>query len=120
MVVAFLVAAMVAVYSWAMAKEEVFKEFRDGICKPATKNGQLPFLLRKLCYIPTCEYCFSFWFTVLILLVFQYQVWYDDWRGYLLAHGLTWAVAVGYMSIYQLIRVDIRITQAKADKEQQK
>jgi hypothetical protein len=117
---AIIIGAMVAVFSWAATKEEVFSDLRKNYFQPWCKDHTLPYLVRKVCYIPTCEYCFSFWFTLLMMLVFRHQVWYDDWRGYVLAHGVTWASAVLYMSIYQRIRVDIRYEQVKANNEEKK
>lgn len=120
-----LIAAMVAVFSWAATKEEIFKDLRTHYFEKWCKDQRLPYIIRKICYIPTCEYCFSFWFTVLVTILFRHKLNYDDYigyhdcRSYILAHGVTWAIAVLYMSIYQLIRVDIRHAQAKADREKQ-
>lgn len=116
---ALIIAGMVAVFSWASTKEEIFKDIREECFKKWCKNKNLPYLVRKVCYIPTCEYCFSFWFTLSMCFVFQHQLCYNDWRGHILAHGVTWGLAVLYMSIYQRIRVDIRLDQVTANKVDQ-
>lgn len=99
------IAAMGAVFSWAMSKEEVFKDYRE--CYTVAKGG-LPTFLRYVGYIPTCEYCFSFWFLVLLCGVFRPQLCHPGWRGYVLAHGVCWAMCVTMMTVYQLVRTLIR------------
>lgn len=106
-----IIASAVAVVSWTIAKEEIFSEIRNNYCKPCIENENAPYLVRKCAYMPTCEYCCSFWVTLLSVFIFHQQTLFTDWRGYLLGHLVTWAVAVAYMSIYQLVRVDIRVEQ---------
>lgn len=100
-----LIAAMGAVYSWAMSKEEVLKEYREWY---SDAKGRLPTLLKYVGYIPTCEYCFSFWFLLLLCMVFTPKLYYEGWRGYVLAHGVCWAVCVTMMSGYRLLQTLIR------------
>ncbi len=114
----FWIAGGVAVCAWTIAQDEIFREIRDNICKPAIKNEQLPFVVRKAAYMPTCEYCCSFWVTLASCLVFHQQVQYDGWRGYLLGHLVTWALAIVYMSLYQLTRVGIKSERAEASKDE--
>lgn len=108
--VPFVVAAAVAVASWAIAKEEIFREVREW-CEKINKDRKLPWFLRKLSYIPTCEYCTSFWVTLLALLVLQYRVLWPDWRGYGLAQFFTWSLAVFYMTVFQTLRAHVRYEQ---------
>jgi hypothetical protein len=112
----FVVAAAVSVSAWALAKEQIFREIRD-VCDRSSKDQQCSWLIRKIAYMPTCEYCNSFWIALVALLFLQYQVLWDDWRGYVLAQFFTWSLAVAYMSIYQLLRVDIRHGQEKVETE---
>jgi len=99
------IASMAAVYSWAMCKEEVFQEYRDWYSERHTRWSRL---LQKLGYIPTCEYCFSFWFLVMLCMIFKPSVHYAGWRGYILAHGVIWGITVIILSLYQLLRTAIR------------
>jgi hypothetical protein len=63
---------------------------------------------RKCFYLFTCEYCFSFYVTALMLLITRYQLLYPDWRGYLIGwFALIWVANI-YMSLYLLIRTNIK------------
>ena len=65
-------------------------------------------LSRKFFYLFTCEYCFSHYVTLFILIITQFQLLYDDWRGYLVSgFALVWIANI-YMSLYALIKVDIK------------
>ena len=112
----FVVASAVSVSAWTLAKEHIFHELR-ALCDRSAKNHQCSWFVRKIAYMPTCEYCNSFWITLVALLFLQYQVLWDDWRGYVLAQFFTWSLAVAYMSIFQLLRVDIREGQEKVETE---
>jgi hypothetical protein len=64
--------------------------------------------VRKFYYLITCEYCFSHYVTILILLLTRFRLLYDDWRGYLISGlSLVW-VANHYMSLYGRIRIGIK------------
>ena len=110
----FVVAAAVAVAAWACAKEEVFRELREW-CQKVRREGRAGRLVCKALYMPTCEYCASFWVTLVAVAALQYPVLWDGWRGLVLAQFFTWSLAVAYMAVYQLVRVDIRLARAKAD-----
>jgi hypothetical protein len=59
------------------------------------------FLLRKLCYLPTCYYCFSHYVTLFFLLVTRYQLLQRGWRGYLISFfAVTWVADV-YMVLFR-------------------
>ena len=63
---------------------------------------------RKFFYLFTCEYCFSHYVTILTLIVTGYKLLIDDWRGYVIAgFALVWIANV-YMSLFGLIRLDLR------------
>ena len=63
---------------------------------------------KKFFYLFTCEYCFSHYVTVLILLITDYKLLYDDWRGYFIAgFSLIWIANV-YMSIFAFIRLGMK------------
>lgn len=103
----FVLAGPVAVMSWAVAKEEVVREFREA-CKERAADPRRSLLVRKLNYLPTCEYCTSFWVSLLWMFVARTPAVWDDWRGFVLAHQLVWALAVGYMTVFQALRVKVR------------
>jgi hypothetical protein len=116
-VVGLLIHAIpVACITWTLAREEIFAEPRAYFAKQSESAPSL--LQRKVFYAFTCEYCLSHWITILLLLLTGYRLWYDDWRGILMAFfALPW-IANAYMSFYQRLRVEIRKERAIADKEQ--
>ncbi|MCC8426450.1 hypothetical protein [Mucilaginibacter sp. UR6-11] len=112
----FLVAIPVACIAWTVTHEEVFKEPREYCLKQSTSRKTL--LGRKFFYLFTCEYCFSHYVTVFILILTGYKFLMDDWRGYLLAgFAIVW-VANFYMSIFALLKIDIKKERLEAKKEE--
>jgi len=117
----FLLAIPVACIAWTITHEEVFREPRE-YCANLSQNSRR-FAKRKFFYLFTCEYCFSHYVVVFILLVTRFHLLFDDWRGYLIAgFSLVW-VANLYMSLYALIRIDLKkeriITKIEEKKAQQ-
>ena len=102
----FLLALPIACIAWTVTHEEVFKEPRD-FCINKSKSCK-SLLQRKFFYLFTCEYCFSHYVTIFFLFITRYHLLYNDWRGYLIGgFSLVWIANV-YMSIFQLIRVDMK------------
>lgn len=113
----FILAIPIASMSWTVTHEEVFREPRE-YCVRLSKEGRL-LATRKFFYLFTCEYCFSHYITVLMLIVTQYRLLLDDWRGYLIAgFALVWVANI-YMSLYAFIKVDIKKERLKAKKEEE-
>lgn len=111
----FLLAIPIACVSWTVTHEEIFVEIRD-YCKMCSTKGKRLFT-RKFFYVFTCEYCFSFYVTALFLIITKYQLLFTDWRGYLIAQfSLMW-IANMYMSLFFLLRTDIKKigTEAKVE-----
>ncbi len=103
----FFYAAVVAVLVRAVTKEDLFREPRRRLTSYAQDETR-PALLRKLAYMPTCEFCCSFWVAlVLVAGVFQYRLLLDDARGYLVSVLTTMGVANVYMGLFDLLRVDL-------------
>lgn len=112
------IAGAVALIAWTQAKEEIASEFRDWL---KNKSEAAPSIVsRKLAYMLTCEFCFSFWLSLLSLPVFRHHVAYDDWRGVVLALFATWGIANIYMTGYSRFRVEIRKDQIEIKKEEAK
>lgn len=76
----FLLAMPVACIAWTVAHEEVFKEPREFCINRSQDCKHL--LQRKFYYVFTCEYCFSHYITILILIISGFQLLFHDWRGY--------------------------------------
>jgi hypothetical protein len=117
-ILALLIHAVpVACIAWTVTHEEVFREVHD-YCADCSRN--CPSLVqRKFFYLFTCEYCFSHWVTLALLLVTGYKLYYDDWRGYVMAFFAVPWVANVYMNAYQRLRVEIRKSKAEADQEEE-
>lgn len=114
----FILALPVACIAWTVTKEEVFREVRE-YCVNKSKTCQY-FFKRKFFYLFTCEYCFSHYVTILILFISEYTLLYPDWRGYFIAgFSIVWIANV-YMSIYNLIRIDLKKEKLQAQKEEEK
>ena len=102
----FVIAIPVACISWTVTHEEVFKEPRK-FCELNSRRSKL-FFVRKFFYILTCEYCFSHYVTVLVLVITKFYLLYADWRGYVIAgFSIVW-IANMYMSFFYLLRQGIK------------
>ncbi len=102
----FILAIPIACIAWTVTHEEVFREPRE-YCVDRSKKGKT-IITRKFFYLFTCEYCFSHYVTILMLFITNFQLLYTDWRGYLLAgFALVWIANV-YMSLFAMIRIDIK------------
>ncbi len=102
----FLLALPVAVIAWTVTHEEIFAEPR-AYCQRCSQTRKW-LLARKFFYIFTCEYCFSFYVTALILFITRFQLLYTDWRGYLVSFfSLIW-IANLYMSLFFRLRLGIK------------
>ncbi len=103
----FLLAIPIACVSWTVTHEEIFREPREYCIKRSKKGKTL--LERKFFYLFTCEYCFSHYVTILFLLFTQFTLLYSGWRGYIVSGFALVAIANAYMSLYNMIRIDIKL-----------
>ena len=117
-ILALLIHAVpVACIAWTVTHEEVFREVHN-YCADRSKDCPTVWQ-RKFFYLFTCEYCFSHWVTLGLLIVTGYRLYYDDWRGYLMAFFAVPWVANVYMNAYHRLRVEIRKSKAEADQEEE-
>lgn len=102
----FVLAIPIACVAWTVTHEEVFREPRE-YCVRRSKEGR-SLGERKFFYLFTCEYCFSHYVTIAFLFLTDYTLLLHDWRGYLLAgFSLVWVANI-YMSLFGLIRMDLK------------
>ncbi|HEY4937144.1 MAG TPA: hypothetical protein VII44_11215 [Puia sp.] len=102
----FILAMPVSCIAWTVTREEIFREPRE-FCKKRGLDAK-SLLTRKFFYLFTCEYCFSFYVTGLVLIITKYHLLFSDWRGYMVSgFSLIWVANI-YMSLLLLIRTDIK------------
>ncbi len=112
----FIMALPVACIAWTVTKEEIFREARE-FCVDRSKNCD-KLVKRKFFYVFTCEYCFSHYITLILLSITNFKLLYSDWRGYLIAFfAIVWIANV-YMSLYNIIRIDLKKEKIKVAKEE--
>lgn len=114
----FILAIPIACIAWTVTHEEVFREPRE-YCVTRSHEGKT-LATRKFFYLFTCEYCFSHYVTILMLIITGYQLLFNDWRGYLIAGFALVFVANVYMSLFALIRVDLKKVRLEAENEESK
>lgn len=102
----FLLAIPIACIAWTVTHEEVFKEPRD-YCVIRSQQGA-SLWARKFFYLFTCEFCFSHYVVILSLFLTDYKLLMDNWFGYVIAgFSLVWVANI-YMSLFALIRQNIK------------
>lgn len=112
----FLLAIPIACISWTITQEELFKEPRD-FCTLKSKSSKT-ILQRKIFYVFTCEYCFSHYVAIIFLMITQFHLLFLDWRGYIIGgFSLVWIANI-YMSLFRMIRVEMKKTTIEADLEE--
>jgi hypothetical protein len=114
----FVLAIPIACISWTVTHEEVFKEPRE-YCKRRGTDSKTLFT-RKIFYLFTCEYCFSHYVTLLFIILTNYKLLVNNWFGYLIAlFSLVWIANV-YMSLFALIRQDVKKEKTEIELMEQK
>jgi hypothetical protein len=67
----------------------------------------------------TCEYCFSHYVTVIFLVLTDFYLLYNDWRGYIIAgFALVWVANI-YMNLFYLLRQSIKKEKAVIEEIQE-
>jgi hypothetical protein len=102
----FLLAIPIACVAWTVTHEEIFREPHE-YCVKRSHTGKT-ILERKFFYLFTCEYCFSHYVALFFLVLTDYKLLMDDWRGYVIAgFSLVWIANV-YIGVFAFIRQDIK------------
>ncbi len=113
----FILAIPIACIAWTVTHEEVFREPREYCAKRCHEGRNIA--ERKFFYLFTCEYCFSHYVTVVILIITNYKLLLlYDWRGYLISGFALIFVANVYMSLFALIRIDLKKVRLETEKEE--
>jgi len=102
----FLLAIPVACIAWTITHEEVFREPRDYCQRRCADSKTL--VGRKFFYLFTCEYCFSHYVALAFILLTHFHLLMPGWKGLLIAgFSLVWVANI-YMSIFGLLRTDLK------------
>jgi len=102
----FVLAIPIAAISWTVTHEEIVREPREW-CLRRSRSSRT-WLLRKIFYVVTCEYCFSHWVTLGFLALTRFHLVYTGWLGYAVSgFSLVW-IANLYMSFFARLRLEIR------------
>jgi hypothetical protein len=112
----FILAIPIACIAWTVTHEEVFREPRE-YCVKRCHNGKT-IAERKFFYLFTCEYCFSHYIVAIMLLITRFHLLLNDWRGYLIAGFALVFVANLYMSLFALIRIDLKKVRIETEIEE--
>ena len=112
----FVLAIPIACIAWTVTHEEVFREPRE-YCIKRCHDGKT-IAERKFFYLFTCEYCFSHYVTIIMLALTNYKLLLNDWRGYMIGGFALVFVANIYMSLFSLLRMDIKKTRIDAEVEE--
>jgi hypothetical protein len=114
----FVLAIPIACIAWTVTHEEVFREPRE-YCVRKSETGK-SLAVRKFFYLFTCEYCFSHYVTIFMLIITKFTLLIHDWRGYFLAgFALVWIANI-YMSLYAFLRIDIKKERIITKQEEKK
>jgi hypothetical protein len=119
----FLFAIPVACVSWTVTHETLFREPREWLM--ARSQASRSFFARKFFYVFGCEYCFSHYVTIGMLVLTRFTLVFEDWRGYVIAgFSIVWIANI-YMSLFGRLRLaitserqDIEVVEKMVKKEE--
>jgi hypothetical protein len=114
----FILALPIACIAWTVTHEEVFREPREYCLNRCHKGKTIA--ERKFFYLFTCEYCFSHYVTAIMLVITKYKLLFVDWRGYLIGGFALVFIANVYMSLFALIRTDLKKVRLEATEIEEK
>jgi hypothetical protein len=114
----FLLALAIASIAWTVTHEDLFREPREYAMERSRGPG--PWYVRKFFYLFSCEYCFSHYVTIAVLIMTGYRLLLPGPRGFVLAlFALVW-VSNQYMSLFARLRLGIRSERVDIDLKQEK
>ena len=111
-IILFTISIPVACIAWTVTHEEIFREPREYCTKKSEECKSV--LQRKFFYLFTCEYCFSHYVTAIFIFITGYQLLFEDWRGYLISFFAVVFIANVYMSLFGLLRQNLKSEKIEA------
>jgi hypothetical protein len=112
---ALLLGMPVASIVWTFTQEEIFRECRDSL-KAFQQHHSSSLLCQKLAYMPLCPYCLSHYVAAVFVALLRFRMLADDWRGYVVSLFTLVLIANLYVTLYNLLRVNLRAAKAAADR----
>ena len=113
----FVLSIPIACVAWTVTHEEVLREPRE-YCQRQSQNCR-SLLARKFFYLFTCEFCFSHYVALAFLLLTNYTLLYNGWRGYVVAEfALVW-ISNQYMGIYNRLRLTIKSERVELETQEE-
>lgn len=108
----FIISIPVACIAWTVTHEEIFRESREFCTKKSQECSTI--YKRKFFYLFTCEYCFSHYIAAIFILITNYHLLFEDWRGYLISFFAVVFIANIYMTLFGLLRQNLKAEKIKA------
>lgn len=108
-----ILSIVVSSIAWTVTQEEIFAEPRK-FASDRSENAKSIFI-RKFFYVFTCEYCFSHWVTLFVLMISDFRLLFSDRRGLLISFFTIPWLANQLMSAYRRLRVGIKHENALAE-----
>lgn len=101
----FILAAVVACIARTVTQEKIFEGFRSFCDRLSVKTNSTA--VKKICYLPTCHYCFSHYPALLVVWLTGFRLPVDV--PYL-RFVLTWFALVAITNVYIIIYTWITVT----------
>ena len=113
-----LLSLPVSCIAWTVTHEDLFREPREYCIRRSEGAG--PWYIRKFFYLFSCEYCFSHYVALAVLIMTGYRLLLPDWRGFILAgFALVWVANLS-MSLFARLRLEIKSERVDIDLKQEK
>ena len=113
-----LLSLPVSCIAWTVTHEDLFREPREYCIRRSEAAGR--WYIRKFFYLFSCEYCFSHYVALAVLIMTGYRLLLPDWRGFVLAgFALVWVANLS-MSLFARLRLEIKSERVDIDLKQEK
>ena len=113
-----LLSLTVSCIAWTVTHEDLFREPREYCVRRSESASR--WYVRKFFYLFSCEYCFSHYVALAVLIMTGYRLLLPDWRGFVLAgFALVWVANLS-MSVFARLRLGIKSERVDIDLKQEK
>ena len=113
-----LLSLPVSCIAWTVTHEDLFREPREYCIRRSEGAGR--WYIRKFFYLFSCEYCFSHYVALAVLIMTGYRLLLPDWRGFVIAgFALVWVANLS-MSLFARLRLEIKSERVDIDLKQER